>query len=66
MAKGVLRIGPTTDGWDLIGVLHKDGVMLKAGCEWRNAEAAKTLIITPERQLFYDTVVAWAKLQQEG
>lgn len=33
-AKGILRVGPTLDGYEFFGVAHPDGPMIKAGCRW--------------------------------
>ena len=62
-AKNILRLGPTSDGWELFAVKgHKNGLMLKAGCKWKNVKDAKKLATTKERRLFLAFAVAWGKL----
>jgi hypothetical protein len=62
-AKNILRLGPTSDGWELFAVKgHTDGLKLKAGCEWKNVKDAKKIATTKERRLFLAFAVAWGKL----
>lgn len=40
-AKGIVRLGPSTDGYEFFGVNHGETVMIKAGCRWFSVEEAK-------------------------
>jgi hypothetical protein len=64
-AEGILRLGPTSDGYELFAVLGKTKgtIFLKAGCKWEIVKSAKKLATTAERKLFFNFAVAWGKQQ---
>ena len=41
-AKGILRIGPSADGYEFYGVVRDGEVWIKAGCRWFSAADART------------------------
>jgi uncharacterized protein YjbI with pentapeptide repeats len=40
-AKGIVRVGPTLDGYEFFGVVRDDKVWIKAGCSWFTANDAR-------------------------
>jgi uncharacterized protein YjbI with pentapeptide repeats len=70
-AKGIIRMGPTSDKYEFFGVVGEGGVWIKAGCRWFTAEDArkhwnKTRKGTPlgdERIRFVDFIEAHFKAQ---
>ena len=40
-AKGIISVGPSSDGYMFYGVKHKGCVMIKAGCRWFTTKEAK-------------------------
>ena len=41
-AKGIIRVGPTSDGYEMFGVVRDGAVWIKAGCRWFTAADART------------------------
>jgi hypothetical protein len=60
-AKGIIRLGPLSDSYELMCVRWKDGPRFKAGCKWGDIAFAKALANTPERKAFLALAVKWAK-----
>jgi uncharacterized protein YjbI with pentapeptide repeats len=40
-AKGILRVGPSLDGYEFFGVVRNGEVWIKAGCRWFTAPEAR-------------------------
>jgi uncharacterized protein YjbI with pentapeptide repeats len=40
-AKGVIRVGPASDGYEFFGVQRDGAVWIKAGCRWFTADDAR-------------------------
>ena len=40
-AKGIIRVGPASDGYEFLGVQHDEAVWIKAGCRWFTANDAR-------------------------
>lgn len=40
-AKGIIRVGPSTDGYEFFGVIREGVVWIKAGCRWFTADDAR-------------------------
>jgi hypothetical protein len=67
--KGIIRVGPASDGYEFFGVRHEGAVWVNAGCRWFNTEDARkhwqtTRADTPlgrERLRFVDLVEAHFK-----
>jgi len=65
-AKGIVRVGPSQDGYEFFGVVRDGDVWIKAGCRWFTAADArdhwtKTRGGTPlgaERLAFVDFIEA--------
>jgi hypothetical protein len=41
MAKGIIRVGPSSDGYEFFGVERAGAVWIKAGCRWFTAAYAR-------------------------
>ena len=41
-AHGILRVGPSVDGYEFFGVVRDDQVWIKAGCRWFTSDDART------------------------
>ena len=41
-AHGILRVGPSADGYEFFGVVRDNRVWIKAGCRWFTANFART------------------------
>jgi uncharacterized protein YjbI with pentapeptide repeats len=41
-AHGILRVGPSVDGYEFFGVVRDDRVWIKAGCRWFTSDDART------------------------
>jgi len=41
-AHGILRVGPSADGYEFFGVVRDDRVWIKAGCQWFTSDDART------------------------
>lgn len=73
-AKGTIKVGTSSDGYDFFGVKHSNGVFVKAGCRWFTVGEAKehwmeTRKNTPlgeERLKFVSLIGDWASLVVEG
>ena len=40
-AKGIIRLGPSIDGYEFFGVVREGIVWIKAGCRWFTADDAR-------------------------
>ena len=68
-AKGIIRVGPSYDGYEFLGVERDGAVWIKAGCRWFTADDARkhwqtTRANTPlgrERIRFVDFIEAYFK-----
>ena len=40
-AKGIIRVGPSADGYEFFGVVRDGAVWIKAGCRWFTATDAR-------------------------
>ena len=65
-AKGIIRVGPASDGYEFFGVVRDGVAWIRAGCRWLTVENARkhwteTRADTPlgrERILFVDFIEA--------
>jgi uncharacterized protein YjbI with pentapeptide repeats len=72
-AKGIIRVGPTSDGYEFFGVQRDGTAWIKAGCRWLTANDARkhwhtTRASTPlgrERLRFVDFIEAHFKGDEE-
>lgn len=71
-AKGIIRIGPSSDGYEFFGIIRDDILWVKAGCRWFTAKDAKKhwkatrggTALGDQRLMFVRWLEQWAKTQK--
>jgi len=73
-AKGIIRVGPSQDGYEFFGVVRKGETWIKAGCRWFTVLDAKThwtetrkgTKLGEERLFFVSVIEQWGMMQGGG